>query len=222
MLCLGCCDLVFHFFNIDGFSLSRTYWRSRLQTYSILVLSFVFRLCLSNKLISCSKLLICRSQTSSWSIHSSLRPFFNKQRLNISITLYCTNKMDRKMDDLLTLVVEPPSTIWRFKMRVHHGVPSWALPFFTDRFNDRFRYAELRNDTEQFAHYGMSLGHLSFMTWWAQKTRAVFNWSNFFAYCKKSDVRVNGVHLDQMCSICKRECRRGAETSQWRNRSNSK
>ena len=130
--------------------------------------------------------------------------------------------MDSKMDDLLTLVVEPPSTIWRFKMRVHHGVPSWTFPFFTDRFNDRFRYAELRNDTDMFDHFAKSKGHLAFMKWWMEKTKYVFNWMNFLEWCKLSEVRVNGIHFDNLCPICKRDCRRCSETRQWRNRSNSR
>lgn len=122
------------------------------------------------------------------------------------------------MDDLLVLVVEPPSTTWRFKMRVQHNIPSWTFPYFTDRFNDRFRNYELKNDIENFRHYSQSTGHRKFMKFWVDKTKDVFNWSNYLSWGIKSDVDVQGLNSDKLCVICKRECRQCPSERQWRDR----
>ena len=122
------------------------------------------------------------------------------------------------MDDLLVLVVEPPSTTWRFKMRVQHNIPSWTFPYFTDRFNDRFRNYELKNDIENFRHYSQSTGHRNFMKFWVDKTKDVFNWSNYLSWGIKSDVDVQGLNSDKLCVICKRECRQCPSERQWRDR----
>lgn len=127
--------------------------------------------------------------------------------------------MDSKLDDLLTLVVEPPSPSWRFRMRIEHQMPRWTFPFFTDRFNDRFRNAEIENDIEAFQHYCQSIGHRNFMKFWVNKTKAAFNWSNFLSWTLKSDVnidKVNGIDTHFLCQICKRDCRSPSDIDQWR------
>lgn len=122
------------------------------------------------------------------------------------------------MDDLFMLVVEPPSTSWRFKMRVQHNIPSWTFPYFTDRFNDRFRHAEIENNIDIFRHYSQSIGHREFMKFWVNKTKEVFNWSNYLSWSIKSDVSIDGFNSDDLCPVCKRDCRRCPDERQWRDR----
>ena len=124
--------------------------------------------------------------------------------------------MDNAMDDLLTMLVEPPRAAWRHKMRHRHNMPDWTFPFVYDRFYDRFRKAEIDNNIDEFNHYGQSLGHMAFMKFWVEKTKGVWNWSNFLSWCLKSDVYINGVNFDNLCEICKRDYRSVPEPCKWR------
>lgn len=126
--------------------------------------------------------------------------------------------MDDEMDHLLTLIVEPPSRGWRLCMRMRHHIPEWTFPFFADKFNDRFRNAEIYNLRGMFSKYAHSPSHLAFMKFWVAKTIEVFNWSNFLEWSKISHISINGISPELMCPLCQRQVRPCSEGSEWRHR----
>ncbi len=130
--------------------------------------------------------------------------------------------MDNEMDHLLTLLVEPPSAGWRQCMRIRHCMPSWTFAFFTDRFHDRFRDAEIYNNRRVFDQYAASSGHREFMKFWCAKTIEIFSWTNYLEWSKISHIRINGIRPQLMCPVCKRQNRPCSSRGQWRNRWNSR